>query len=119
MMTHVNFIKQKAKLSLNLQQQIQVYMITVMHIYLLTLFRMGLFGAPHWCRGRKVPLPKTCHTYPTMMKLGRVVPYLKRIQKTINYVRHILSFADISIFSSEIGSVWYIKKYRYRLHFNK
>ena len=27
------------------------------------------------------PLPKICHTYPTMMKLDTVVPYLKKIQK--------------------------------------
>ena len=27
------------------------------------------------------PLPKICHAYPTMMKLGIVIPYLKRIQK--------------------------------------
>ena len=27
------------------------------------------------------PLPKICHTYPTMMKLGIVTPCLKKIQK--------------------------------------
>ena len=26
--------------------------------------------------GKKGPLPKTCHTYPTKMKLGTVIPYL-------------------------------------------
>ena len=31
--------------------------------------------------GKKVPLPKICHTYPTMMKLGTVIPYLKKIQE--------------------------------------
>ena len=25
--------------------------------------------------------PKICHTYPTMMKLGIVIPYLKKIKK--------------------------------------
>ena len=29
--------------------------------------------------GKKAPLPKICHTYPTMMKLGTVTPYLKKI----------------------------------------
>ena len=29
--------------------------------------------------GEKVSLPKTCHTYPTMMKLGTGIPYLKKI----------------------------------------
>ena len=28
------------------------------------------------------PSPKICHTYPTMIKLGTVIPYLKKIQKT-------------------------------------
>ena len=27
------------------------------------------------------PLPKICLTYPTVMKLGTVIPYLKKIQK--------------------------------------
>ena len=27
------------------------------------------------------PLHKICHTYPTMMKLGTVIPYLEKIQK--------------------------------------
>ena len=38
---------------------------------------MGIVGAAHgW-----VSLPKVCHTYPTTMKLGTVIPYLKKIQK--------------------------------------
>ena len=31
--------------------------------------------------GKKAPLPKTCHAYHTMMKLG--TPYLNKIQKNI------------------------------------
>ena len=31
--------------------------------------------------GKKAPLPKICHTYPTIMKLGTVIPYPKKIQK--------------------------------------
>ena len=27
-----------------------------------------------------LPLPKICHTYPAMMKLGTGIPYLKKIQ---------------------------------------
>ena len=49
---------------------------------------MGFFGAADgWgmCLGggggKKDPLPKICHTYPTMIKLGTVIPYLKKIQK--------------------------------------
>ena len=52
----------------------------------LTLFKMDIFGAAHesgrgggWQKGP--PLPKICHTYPTKMKPGTVIPYLKKIQK--------------------------------------
>ena len=38
--------------------------------------------------------------------------------KNINYATHPLSSADVSIFSPEISNFCYIKKYRYRLHFN-
>ena len=39
---------------------------------------MGVGG---WGGGKKVSLPKIYHTYPTMMKLGTLIPYLKKIQK--------------------------------------
>ena len=29
----------------------------------------------------RLPLPKICHRYPTMMKIGAVIPYLKKIQQ--------------------------------------
>ena len=38
-------------------------------------------------------LPKICQTYPTIMKLGTIVPYLKKIQKHINHVTHPLASA--------------------------
>ena len=61
----------------------------------LTLFRIDNFGAAHgWGEeggGAKKPsLPKICHTYPTMIKLGTVLPYLKKIQKSyhnLNFIR--------------------------------
>ena len=31
--------------------------------------------------GKKDPLPKICHTYPAMIKLGAIIPYIKKIQK--------------------------------------
>ena len=68
--------------------------------------------------GEKGLLPNICHTCPTMMKLGTVTPYLKKIQKYINPVLHPLSFADIRIHSQEITNFCYIKKYKHRLHFN-
>ena len=44
---------------------------------------MDLLEAAHGWRGggKKAPLPKTCHTYLTIMKLGTVIPCLKKIQK--------------------------------------
>ena len=41
---------------------------------------MGIFGAAYGWGGKKATLPKICHTYPTIMKLGTVIPYLKKIQ---------------------------------------
>ena len=51
----------------------------------LTLLGMGLFAAAYgwsgkgWQKG--VFLSEICHTYPTLVKLGIVIPYLKKIQK--------------------------------------
>ena len=44
---------------------------------------MGIFGAAHgWGGGgKRTPSLKSVNTYPTMMKLGRVIPYLKKTQK--------------------------------------
>ena len=79
---------------------------------------MGFFGAAHgWGMAKKSPLPKICHTYLKMMKLGTVIPYPKEIRKYMNHVTQAFSSADISIFSLEIRKFCYIKKYRYRLHF--
>ena len=78
----------------------------------LTLFRMGFFGAAHrwgvW--GRKTPLPKICHTYPTVMKLRTFTPYAIRSKKYMNHVTHPMSSADISIFLSEFSKFWYISE---------
>ena len=50
-------------------------------VFDLTIFRMGFFGAAHEWVGKKAPLPKICYTYPTIMKLGTVIPCLKKIEK--------------------------------------
>ena len=55
-----------------------------------------------------------------MMKLGTVIPYLKKIQKIYesrDHVAHPLSHANISIFLPEVSKFCYVKKYRYRLDF--
>ena len=58
----------------------------------------GLFRCCSRMRGQKGPLPKICHTYPTVMKLGTVIPYPKRSKKYMNLVTLPLSSAEISIF---------------------
>ena len=47
----------------------------------LILFKMSSLGVAHRCWGKRSPFPKICHTYPTIMKLGTVIPYLMKIQK--------------------------------------
>ena len=64
------------------------------------------------------PLPKICHTYPTMMKLGTLIPFLKRIQKYIKHVTDPVSSAYVSIFLPEISKFCCIKKFRYRLYYD-
>ena len=51
------------------------------------------------------------------MKLGIVVPYLKKIQKIYESREHPLSSDDISTFLPEISKFCYIKEDRYGLHF--
>ena len=53
-----------------------------MWVFVLILFRMGFFGAAHGLGGAFWPtLPKIYHTHPAMMKLGTVIPYVRKIQK--------------------------------------
>ena len=49
-----------------------------------TLLKIGFFGAAHGLgtgAKRTPPFPKTCHTNPSMMKLGRSTPFVKKIQE--------------------------------------
>ena len=87
---------------------------------MLTLFRMDIFGAAHgwgWEPKKGLPLPKICHTYPTMMKLDTVVPYLKKIQKMYESRDKPAYFCWHQHFSTKVSKFCYIKKYRYGLHF--
>ena len=59
---------------------------------LLTLFRMGLFGAAHGWGGAFWP-PKIGHTYPSIMKLGIVIPYPEKIQKLFELCDRHLAFS--------------------------
>ena len=113
-------INQRKSCSKKLSKYVTTFDYLVKILIVLTLFRMGIFGAGLLMDGggQKVPLPKICHTHPTMMKLGTVIPYLKKIQKIYESRDTPLSSADISIFSPEISKFCYIKKYRYRLDFD-
>ena len=78
----------------------------------LTLLKMGLFGL------QKAPLPKICHTYSTMIKVGTGIPCLEKIQKSFkSYDTPHLSSADTSIFPG-MRNFCYFKKYRDGFHFN-
>ena len=75
---------------------------------------MGLFCAAHEWGGVKSTSPpsflfhKVSHTCPTMMKLGKVTPYLKKIKWTcINQATHPLISADISIYYYFNKHGWY------------
>ena len=46
----------------------------------------------HFEKLKKAPLLKICHTYPTMMKLGTVIPSLKKIQKLYDSQDTLLEF---------------------------
>ena len=71
----------------------------------------GHFGVAHRCvcvcvgggGAKSHPLSKIFHIYPTIMKLGTLIPYLK--------IKQSLSSADIRIFSQEISKFCCIKKH--------
>ena len=73
---------------------------------------MGIFGAAHWQKG---PFPKICHPYPTIMKLGTVIPYLK---KYMNHVTHTLTSADISICFNGNQQILLYQQIQIQLHFS-
>ena len=50
---------------------------------------MSFFRRAHGCGGGEVwkdPFPKIGHIYPNMIKLGTIIPYLKKIQKLVIFV---------------------------------
>ena len=71
----------------------------------LTLFTVGIFGAA-W--PKRSLFPKILHAHPVTMKLGTVIPYLKKSENIMNHVKHPLDFADISIFSPELSNFCYV-----------
>ena len=61
---------------------------------------MDLFGAAHR-RGQAGP-KRPSYAYPTIIKLGTVMPYLKKIQKTYKSLVTPQSFADMSIIRQKL-----------------
>ena len=55
-------------------------------------------------RGEKISLPKICYIYFTMIKLGTVIPYLKKIQKVYESYETLLEFYWHQHFSPEISN---------------
>ena len=88
---------------------------------ILTLFRMGFFGAAHgWEWGAFWPpsLKSASHIL-QWWNLAQLYLTLGRSKKCINHVTNPLSSADISIFSAETSKFCYIKKYTYTLEFDR
>ena len=74
----------------------------------------GLFGGCSRIGGEKSP----CNIYPAMIKLGTVIPYLRKIKKIYEHVTQPLSYADIRMLSPIISKFCFFKKYRCRFHFD-
>ena len=88
-------------------------------VTILTLFRMGFFGAAHGCgRGQKGPLSKICHTYPKMMKLGTVIPYLKKVYKIYESRDTPLELCWHQHFFTGHQQILPYQEYRYRFNFD-
>ena len=88
--------------------------------YYLKLFAKYIFSAAlgSGCRNAPSPLLKICHTYPKMIKLSTVIPYLTKIQNIYKSRDIPIKFCWHQYFFTKIGNLSYVKKYRYRLHFN-
>ena len=82
---------------------------------------MGFFRAAHgWAKGgaKRHSLPKICHTFPKMMKLGTVIPSLKKDPKNIKSLDTPLEFCIHQHFLTGNNKFFYIKKNKYRLQFH-
>ena len=59
----------------------------------LTLLIICLFGTAHgWGDQKDTPLLIICHIYPLVMKLGTVIPYLRKIKNIYKSCHTILDF---------------------------
>ena len=88
---------------------------------LLTLFRMafsGLLTDGGGGTAKRPPSLKSVTPIVQWWNLAQLYLTQGRSKKYMNHVTYSLSSADISSFSQEINKFSYIKKYRYRLHFD-
>ena len=85
----------------------------------LTLFRMGFFGGCSRMGGcKKATLPKICPTFSAMMKLGKIIPFLKKIPKIYELRDTSHESCWHQQFFTRNQKFYYIKKYMYRLRFD-
>ena len=69
-------------------------------------------------RGKKAPSRKSVTHILQWWNLAQLYLTKRRSKKLYDHVTHPLSSADKNIFSPQISKFCYIKKYRYRLHFD-
>ena len=79
---------------------------------------MFLLGAAHGWGAKRPSFTKICQIYSTIMKLGTVILYLKKIQKTYKSRDTPLEGLLTSAIVHQKSETCYIKKYGYGLHFN-
>ena len=63
---------------------------------------MGLLNDGGW--GQKGPLPKIYHTYPTMMKLGTVLPYFFGSLKVV-----LINMVAVLMLSAKLATLGLLK----------
>ena len=84
----LNFVLNEVKKIVGLLRKLHIFYLKQFTICksFVNSIRDGHFGGCSgmgWGGGAKRPrLPKICDTYPTMMELGTVIPYLEKIRKT-------------------------------------
>ena len=66
----------------------------------------------------RLPLPKICHAYLTMVKLDTVIPYLREIQKICESRDTRLEFCRYQHFLAGNSQFYDVEKYRQRFHFD-
>ena len=77
-----------------------------------------IFGTAHGWGAKRSPLHKICHTYPTMMKLGTVIPYLQKIEKIYKSSDTHPELYWHQHFFTGNQQILLHEEYRYRLHFD-